>query len=188
MRIVAGDFKGRKLETPVNNDIRPTSEKVKEGLFSSISSHLYDAVCVDLFAGTGNLGLEALSRGASKCYFGDNSRTSIDIVRRNVAHCKAEEWSVISFGDYEKTLRKIHEPVDIFFLDPPYREGLYQHCFELIEELELLAEDGIIIAEHASRDEFPDEFGCFVKQKDRKYGSQTFSIYAMPEDEAAAEE
>ena len=108
MRIVAGDFKGRKLETPMNNDIRPTSEKVKEGLFSSIAGNLYDAVCVDLFAGTGNLGLEALSRGASKCYFGDNSRASIEIVRRNVEHCKAEDWSVVYFGDYEKVLNKIH--------------------------------------------------------------------------------
>ncbi|MBQ8563556.1 MAG: 16S rRNA (guanine(966)-N(2))-methyltransferase RsmD [Firmicutes bacterium] len=183
MRIVAGDFKGRKLETPMNNDIRPTSEKVKEGLFSSISGNLYDAVCVDLFAGTGNLGLEALSRGASKCYFGDNSRTSIEIVRRNVAHCKAEDWSVVYFGDYEKVLHKIHEPVDIFFLDPPYREGLYEHCFELIADLNLLAEDGIIVAEHASRDEFPEEFAGFVKLKDRKYGSRTFSIYVMPEAE-----
>ena len=162
MRIVAGDFKGRKLETPVNNDIRPTSEKVKEGLFSSIS---------------GNLGLEAISRGAAKCYFGDNSRTSIDIIRRNVAHCKAEDWSVIHFGSYEKVLNKIHEPVDIFFLDPPYKEGLYEHCFELIRDLELLAEEGIIIAEHATRDVFPDEIAGFVKLKDRKYGSQTFTIY-----------
>jgi len=188
MRIVAGDFKGRKLETPVNNDIRPTSEKVKEGLFSSISGYLYDAVCVDLFAGTGNLGLEALSRGASKCYFGDNSRVSIDIVRRNVAHCKADEWSVVYFGDYEKVLRKIHEPVDIFFLDPPYREGLYEDCFELIAELELLAEGGIIVAEHATSDIFPEEMAGFVKLKDRKYGSQTFSIYALPEAEEAAED
>ena len=188
MRIVAGDFKGRKLETPLNNDIRPTSEKVKEGLFSSISGYLYDAVCVDLFAGTGNLGLEAISRGASKCYFGDNSRTSIEIVRRNVAHCKAEEWSEVYFGDYEKVLRKIHEPVDIFFLDPPYREGLYEDCFELIAELELLAEDGIIVAEHASNDVFPEELAGFVKFKDRKYGSQTFSIYGLPEDEEELEE
>lgn len=177
MRIVAGDFKGRKLETPMNNDIRPTSEKVKEGLFSSIAGNLHDAVCVDLFAGTGNLGLEALSRGASKCYFGDNSRASIEIVRRNVEHCKAEDWSVVYFGDYEKVLNKIHEPIDIFFLDPPYREGLYEHCFELIRDLQLLNEEGIIVAEHATNDVFPDEIAGFVKLKDRKYGSQTFSIY-----------
>lgn len=177
MRIVAGDFKGRKLETPLNNDIRPTSEKVKEALFSSISGNLYNAVCVDLFAGTGNLGLEALSRGASKCYFGDNSRVSIDLVRRNVAHCKADEWSVICFGDYEKVLNKIHEPVDIFFIDPPYKQGLYEHCFELIRDLELLNEEGIIVAEHATEDVFPDEMAGFVKIKDRKYGSMTFSIY-----------
>ena len=177
MRIVAGDFKGRKLETPLGKDIRPTSEKVKEALFSIISPNLYDAVCVDLFAGTGNLGLEALSRGASKCYFGDNSRTSIELVRRNIAHCKAEEWSVVCFGDYEKVLSKIYEPVDIFFLDPPYKKGLYEACFEKIRELELLAEDGIIVAEHATEDAFPEELAGFTKIKDRKYGSMTITIY-----------
>lgn len=178
MRIVAGDFKGRKLETPDNNLIRPTSEKVKEALFSIISGNLYDAVCVDLFSGTGNLGLEALSRGAAKCYFGDNSRTSIEITRRNIEHCKAEDWSVVYFGDYEKVLNKIHEPVDIFFLDPPYKEGLYEDCFEKIRDLELLAEEGIIVAEHSSSDLFPEEIAGFTKVKDRKYGSMTISIYA----------
>lgn len=177
MRIVAGDFKGRRLETPDNYDIRPTSEKVKEALFSIISGNLYDAVCCDLFAGTGNLGLEALSRGASKCYFGDNSRVSIELVRRNVEHCRAEEWSQVIFGDYEKVLTKIHEPVDIFFLDPPYKKGLYEDCFRLISEMNLLAEEGIIVAEHASEDEFPEEIEGFIKLKERRYGSMTITIY-----------
>lgn len=177
MRIVAGEFKGRKLQTPENNQIRPTSEKVKEALFSIIAPDIYEAVCVDLFAGTGNLGLEALSRGAAKCYFGDNSRTSIEIVRQNVAHCRAEERAVIYFGSYEKVLNKIYEPVDIFFLDPPYREGLYEDCFSRIRELELLAEDGMIIAEHSTADAFPDQLAGFTKVKERKYGSMTITIY-----------
>lgn len=177
MRIVAGAFKGRRLETPVGRDIRPTAEKVKEAVFSMITPNLPEAVCVDLFAGTGNLGLEALSRGAAKCYFGDNSRTSIEIVRRNVAHCRAEALSVICFGDYEKVLRSIHEPVDVFFLDPPYREGLYTGVLALIRELGLLAEEGILVVEHATADPFPEELAGFMKQKDRRYGSMTISIY-----------
>lgn len=177
MRIVAGEFKGRRLETPENYDIRPTSEKVKEALFSMISGNVPDAVCCDLFAGTGNLGLEALSRGAAKCYFGDNSRTGIELVRHNVEHCRAEERSQVIFGDFEKVLNKIHEPVDIFFLDPPYKKGLYEDCFRLISELELLAEEGIIIAEHSSEDPFPDEIEGYVKLKDRRYGSMSVTIY-----------
>ena len=90
MRIITGDFKGRRLEMPVGNDIRPTTEKVKEALFSMIAGNLYDAVCADLFSGTGNLGLEALSRGAEKCYFADNNRASLELTRRNIAMCRAE--------------------------------------------------------------------------------------------------
>ena len=81
------------------------------------------------------------------------------------------------FGDYEKVLTKIHEPVDIFFLDPPYKKGLYEDCFRLISEMNLLAEEGIIVAEHASEDEFPEEIEGFIKLKERRYGSMTITIY-----------
>ena len=180
MRIIAGDFKGRKLETPIGYDIRPTTEKVKEAIFSILQNDLYDAVCCDLFSGTGNLGLEALSRGAKKCFFCDNSRDSINITKRNIKACKAEDISVILPGDFEKCLARIEslgEKADIFLLDPPYREGLYERCFELIREYDLLAEDGIILAEHERKDEFPDEMFGFKLIKERNYGSITLSIY-----------
>ena len=180
MRIIAGDFKGRKIEMPVGYDIRPTTEKVKEAMFSIIGSVIYDAVAVDLFSGTGNLGLEALSRGAEKCYFCDNNRSSIELIKRNIANCRAEEWSVLIPGDYEKCLMWISEKgekVDIFIIDPPYKKGLYDRCFELIDELDLLAEGGLIIAEHKREDEFPDEMSGFTKLKDRHYGTITLSVY-----------
>ena len=180
MRIIAGDFKGRKIEMPVGYDIRPTTEKVKEAMFSIIGSVIYDAVAVDLFSGTGNLGLEALSRGAEKCYFCDNNRSSIELIKRNIANCRAEEWSVLIPGDYEKCLMRISEKgekVDIFIIDPPYKKGLYDRCFELIDELDLLAEGGLIIAEHKREDEFPDEMSGFTKLKDRHYGTITLSVY-----------
>ena len=127
MRIITGDFKGRRLEMPENYNIRPTTEKVQEAVFSIIAGNLEDAVCVDLFAGTGNLGLEALSRGAKKCYFGDNSRESLALIKRNIAMCRAEDRSRVMPGDFEKVLARLgekDEKIDIFFLDPPYREGL----------------------------------------------------------------
>ena len=180
MRIIAGDFKGRKIEMPVGYDIRPTTEKVKEAMFSIIGSDVIDAVAVDLFSGTGNLGLEALSRGAEKCYFCDNSRDSIALIKRNIANCRAEDWSEMIPGDYEKCLMRLSErgeKVDVFIIDPPYKKGLYPRCFELIRELELLAEGGIIMAEHKREDVFPEEFEGFAKLKDRHYGTITLSVY-----------
>ncbi len=165
---------------PVGYDIRPTTEKVKEAMFSIIGSVIYDAVAVDLFSGTGNLGLEALSRGADKCYFCDNNRSSIELIKRNIANCRAEEWSVLIPGVYEKCLMRISEKgekVDVFIIDPPYKKGLYDRCFELIDELDLLAEGGLIIAEHKREDEFPDEMSGFTKLKDRHYGTITLSVY-----------
>ena len=102
MRIITGKYRGRKLETPFGNEIRPTSDKVKESIFNILMCDIEDAVCVDLFAGTGNLGLEALSRGASKCWFCDNERNSIDIIKRNIKYCKADNESIVLTGDYRK--------------------------------------------------------------------------------------
>ena len=167
MRIITGDFKGRKIEMPTGYDIRPTTEKVKEAMFSIIGQRIYDSVCADLFSGTGNLGLEALSRGAEKCWFCDNNRESIKLIKQNIANCRAEEWSELVAGDYEKCLLRIKESgdkVDVFIL-------------ELIRELELLSEDGIIVAEHKREDEFPEELEGFSKLKDRNYGTITLSVY-----------
>lgn len=180
MRIITGAFKGRHLEMPENKNIRPTTEKVKEAIFSIIAANLEDAVCVDLFAGTGNLGLEALSRGAEKCFFGDNSKDSLALIKRNVEMCRAQEWSVIIPGDFVKVLKRIYEKgekIDIFFLDPPYKKDLYEKCFELIREYDLLAEEGIIIAEHNVCDVLANELSGFERIKEKTYGTVAISIY-----------
>lgn len=189
MRIITGDYRGRKLEAPMGNDVRPTSDKVKEAVFNIIQQEIRDAVCVDLFAGTGSLGLEALSRGAKKCYFCDNSRESINLVKTNIKKCGAENKSVVLAGDYTKALARVRDKADIFFLDPPYSAGLYEKCFELIETLDLLSGDGLIIAEHGVRDFLPEQIGTFQLVKERKYGKIMVSIYRYTaEDELKAEE
>ena len=188
MRIITGDFKGRRLEMPENYNIIPTTEKVKEAVFSIIAGNLEDAVCVDLFAGTGNLGLEALSRGAKKCYFGDNSRESINLIKNNVKMCRAEDKSVIIAGDYSKILGRINEKVDIFFLDPPYKDGLYENCLEIIDSLDLLSEEGIIVAEHGVRDYVPETVGSLEIIKERKYGKIMVTIYAKKSEVHTEEE
>ncbi len=178
MRIITGEYRGRRLETPVGNDVRPTTDKVKEALFNLIMADVPEAVVVDLFSGSGNLGLEALSRGASRCYFCDSSRDSIALIRRNVEYCRAQERSVIYTADYRKALDKIREKVDVFLLDPPYRKGILPDCLARIEEAGLLAEDGVIVCEHGTDEPMEDVIGGFEKFKERSYGSITLTIYS----------
>lgn len=177
MRIIAGEFKGRRLETPEDDQIRPTTDKVKEAMFSIILPWLSGGVCADLFSGTGNLGLEAISRGAAKCYFADNSRKSVSIIRRNIEYCRAGDRAILFPGDYMRALERIDEKVDVFLLDPPYESGYYESCFDKIKELELLAEDGVIVAEHRSDLTMPEELAGFIKIKERKYGNVILSVY-----------
>ncbi|MCI5721000.1 MAG: 16S rRNA (guanine(966)-N(2))-methyltransferase RsmD [Firmicutes bacterium] len=188
MRIITGEYRGRRLESPAGYDVRPTSDKVKEAVFNIIMNEVWDATCVDLFAGTGNLGLEALSRGARKCYFGDNSRESINLIKNNVKMCRAEDKSVIIAGDYSKILGRINEKVDIFFLDPPYKDGLYENCLEIIDSLDLLSEEGIIVAEHGVRDYVPETVGSLEIIKERKYGKIMVTIYAKKSEVHTEEE
>ena len=177
MRIITGEYRGRKLETPIDDRIRPTSDKVKEAMFNLLMNDVYGSVCVDLFAGTGGLGLEALSRGAKKCYFCDNSKDSLNLIKRNIARCGAEKRSVVLAGDFVKVLSGLREPADVFILDPPYRDGLYEKCLDLIDSLDLLTNEGIIIAEHGVRDYVPEISGKLRKVKDKTYGTISVSIY-----------
>ena len=177
MRIIAGDYKGRRLYSPPDNKIRPTTDKVKEAVFSILTGEIYDANVLDLFAGTGNLGLEALSRGARHCWFGDSSRDSIRLLRENISYCRAEEKATVLQGDFRRVLQRVGEPMDVILLDPPYDGNLLPECFQLIGEQDLLAEDGLIVAEHRREEKLPDELGGFELIKERKYGTVVISIY-----------
>lgn len=177
MRIIAGDYKGRRLYSPQDDRIRPTTDKVKEALFSILSNHIYDAAVLDLFAGTGGLGLEALSRGARHCWFCDNSRDSIKLLRENIRYCRAEEKATVLTGDFRKILQNLELSADLILLDPPYGRNLLPECFELIGENGSLAEGGIIVAEHRREEILPDKLGGVEKIKERKYGTVVLSIY-----------
>lgn len=177
MRIIAGEYKGRRLESPADYSVRPTTDKVKEALFSILTDKIWGSSVLDLFSGTGNLGIEALSRGAARCIFGDNSRESIRLIKSNIAHCKAQEGARVIPGDFKKVLLNLDEKFDVILLDPPYGKGYLEPCFELIAQQGLLAEDGIIVAEHRKEEELPDDFYGFRKIKERKYGVIKLSIY-----------
>ncbi len=178
MRIIAGDYKGRKLETPSDNEIRPTTDKVKEAIFSILMPYTEDGVFVDLFSGTGGLGLEALSRGARLCYFCDKDRNAIRLIKTNIEKCNAGEYSRVVQGDYMKLLHKLEgEKIDVFLIDPPYDSNLYEKALNAIDSLDLLKDDGIIITEHPKELNLPERIGSLFVSKEKSYGKVVLSIY-----------
>ncbi len=184
MRIIAGEFKGRKLAAPPDYKVRPTAEKVREAIFSMIQIHVPDAVVADLFAGTGSLGLEALSRGAKRAYFVDRDRRSISFTKENVKACGMEERSVLMCSDYALAIANIHDRADIVFLDPPYKAGLMLDCLRRLSESDILPEGGIVVAEHGRDELLPEKVRNLELIKDRKYGKVRVSIYEKQEESA----
>ncbi len=178
MRIITGEFKGRRLMTPKTYDVRPTTDKVKEAIFDILIPYIkQDFICVDLFAGTGNLGLEAISRGAKTCYFSDSSRASARLVKENIKICGAEDYSVILLGDYRQNIVRIHNKVDIILIDPPYESDFYLDALEEIAKAGILNVGGCIVCEHSDRDDLPESYAGFTKVKDKRYGSIGVTIY-----------
>lgn len=179
MRIISGKLKGRRLHTPANRQIRPTSDKVKEALFSMIANYIGEGiVAADVFSGTGNLGLEAISRGVDLVYFGDRSRESLALTRQNISYCKVEGQAVVISGGYKQVLARIKGKVDIFFLDPPYYDGVLMDCINTISELDLLSTEGIIVTEHDSKQNLPETVARYHILKSKDYGSIAITIYA----------
>ena len=179
MRVIAGEFKGRRLLSPEDERVRPTTDKVKEAIFSMLAFDLPGAAVCDLFAGTGSLGLEALSRGARHCYFCDSSRDSLKLIKENIRACGAEEGATVLACDFRAALGRLPSKVDIFLLDPPYGEGLLEEALSGISELGLLSEEGIIVCEHGKREELPEITGELRRIKEKKYGKIAVSIYGQ---------
>lgn len=188
MRVIAGKLKGRRLTAPADQSIRPTTDRVKEALFSILAPYLQDAIVIDVFSGTGGLGLEAVSRGAKMVYFGDKARSGIDLIKKNIAHCQAEEFSTVMWGTWEKVLANIPEQADIILLDPPYETGLLEECIEQIGHSSLLAPEGIIAVEHNKRQKLPKMIGGLMKYREKKYGKVVISLYTHATQEIEAME
>ena len=169
MRINSGRFKYRKLEIP--ESARPTTEKVREAVFSMLIGKVEGATVLALFAGSGSLGLEALSRGAEFCVFNEGDRKNYKILKNNIANCKADEISSTYNNDFRKALILANREFDIIFVDPPYREGYYGEVFELVEEYGLLADGGVIVAEHLNDNELSDNILGFSRTKHKRYGT-----------------
>lgn len=175
MRVITGTARGRNLATLEGADVtRPTTQATKEALFSSIQFELEDKKILDLFAGCGQLGIEALSRGARHCTFVENNRQAFKIVEDNVKLCKLEDKANLVFSDAVSFLSR-KDNFDIALLDPPYNKGLILECLEKLTML--MSADGLIVCESAKGEDFPEEVNGWVITKSKNYGKSKLTYY-----------
>jgi len=179
MKIISGILKGRTIEGYNIDGTRPTMDRVKESLFGTIQNNIKNSIVLDLFAGSGQLGIEAISNGAQKCYFIDNNKEVIKILNKNITNLNIKDKSIITLSDWKKALndfgtRKIK--FDLIFVDPPYDYDVYEKILNKVSELELLTEDGLIILEHQNL-KFKDNYQNLTLYKEKKYGNKSVNIY-----------
>lgn len=179
MRVIAGEARGRRLETREGMEVRPTPERVKEALFNILQFQIEGRRVLDLFAGSGQLGLEALSRGAAHAVFVDASRDSLEVVKRNIRALGMEAKSSVFQMDFSAFLLRRQEPFDIVFLDPPYRSGCLEKALPLVAAV--TAPGGTIIAEHPTDEELPEEAGDFCRGRSYRYGKIYLTVYRHKE-------
>ena len=147
MRIISGISRGTKLYTLDGENTRPTLDRIKEPLFSIIQTHIKDSIVLDLFAGSGALGLEALSRGAKRAILCDKSYEAVNIIKKNIEKTHMEEKAEVLCMDYKKCISNLKDKFDIIFIDPPYKLDIAIKSVEMILEKDLLVEDGLIVVE-----------------------------------------
>jgi 16S rRNA (guanine966-N2)-methyltransferase len=177
MRIISGKYKGRKVDGYNIDGTRPTMDRVKESVLGMIQIKLEDSICLDLFTGSGSVGLELLSNGAKKCYFVDNNYKVVETLNKNMKSLKiTDDYEIIKSG-YEEALKNFNNrniKFDIIFLDPPYKLDYIVPAIKLISDYNLINEDGLIICEYENEEIDVDNYELI---KTRKYGSKKIKIY-----------
>lgn len=184
MRIIAGKAKGRKLIPPATMETRPTLDRVKEAMFSMILGYIPDAVAIDVFAGTGSLGLEAASRGAKEVYLVDKSPITFPLLKENVENLKFSDFCFpLNMDSYEalRSLAKKGKIFDLIFIDPPYCKEMIPEAMKIIKENNLLQEDGLIVTKIDSIEEIYEGYEDIKLTKSRKYGNTTVCFYKICE-------
>ena len=171
MRVIAGTAGGIRLLTPEGTQTRPTIERVKEAIFSSVHFRLPGMRVLDLFAGTGQMGIEALSRGAVWADFVDCRSDACVLVRKNLERTGLADRAAVHCMDYAQFLRQSRKPYDLILLDPPYAENFLENALKTISEIDILANDGIIITERSADRPLEGDFPGLTLQKDRRYGT-----------------
>ncbi len=176
MRVITGLAKGRRLEELPGLDTRPTPSRVKEGLFSAIPFDIEGRRVLDLFAGTGQLGIEALSRGAAFCDFVDSAPAALNVVRRNLKTCGFEDRAACHGKDFAAFLSRGREKYGLVFLDPPYASGSLERALELITAIDNVVEHGIIVCESPADHALPELPEPYEKGREYRYGKIKFTL------------
>ena len=177
MRVITGKARGVQLKTPDGMATRPTSDRVKEALFSIIQFEIPGATVLDLFGGTGQLGIEALSRGAKRAVFVDAGEPACRLIQENLKRTRLEADASVIRSDYMAYLNRCKEKFQIIFLDPPYAEVFLENALKCITEIDILQSGGIIVAERPLGKDLPREFDGFTRSRDYKYGNTLLTVY-----------
>ena len=175
MRVITGEARGRRLVTLEGDDVRPTTVKVKEGIFNIIQFDIPEANVLDLFAGSGQLGIEAISRGARHCCFVDSSKRSLDTVKENLKICGFEKRACTSSSDGVSYAELTHDVFDIVFLDPPYRKQIIDKVLPIVAGK--VSDGGIIVCETSLEETLPETAGDFSVAREYKYGKIKITTY-----------
>ena len=186
MRVITGTARGAQLETlPGEEIVRPTAERVKEGMFSAVQFRVAGAKTLDLFAGSGQLGIEALSRGASLCVFVDASRQSTDVVLRNLRRAGLQQSARVLTSDAFRYLDHCKDQFDLVLLDPPYRKDLCARALETLDRV--VAPGGYVFCETEQEAELPETAGALALKKKYKYGKTRVWLYVRDDGEQVEE-
>lgn len=177
MRVITGSARGVQLKTPDGLVTRPTTDRVKEAMFSIIHFDIPGAAVLDLFGGTGQLGIEALSRGAKSAVFVDAGEPACRLIKENLRRAKLEGQGRVVRSDYLDYLSRSREQFDIILLDPPYAEVFLENALKRITEIDILRSGGIIMTERPLGKELPWEFPGYERSRDYKYGKTLLTIY-----------
>ena len=177
MRVISGKARGVQLKTPEGMLTRPTIDRVKEALFSIIQFDIPASKVLDLFGGTGQLGIEALSRGAKSAVFVDQREDACRLIRENLKRTRLEQDAKVVRSDYLDYLKRCKDRFDIIFLDPPYAEVFLENALKKITEIDILQSGGIIVTERPLGKELPYEFEGYTRSKDYKYGKTLLTLY-----------
>ena len=179
MRIISGEFKGRKLNSLKGNATRPTTDRVRESIFNILATHIVNVSVLDLFAGTGAFGLEALSRGAASAVFIDSSASAIKIIQKNITACKAETRGRGIRWDISKNLNCLQvktQAYDLVFMDPPYNGKTIKPSLLNLHRSGSMEEDALIIVEHSPLEAIPEDILGLTVVDQRRYGNTLVSF------------
>jgi 16S rRNA (guanine(966)-N(2))-methyltransferase RsmD len=186
MRVIAGRLRGASLRVPRGTAVRPTYDRVRESVFSILEPHLNDAVVLDLFAGSGCLGIESLSRGAASATFVEIDRAVLAVVAENVDRLGLSKESRLLRGDGLEAIEGAlsGDVFDLIFVDPPYSSGLAERSLELLGASGLLAGSAVVVVEHGTEEELPEAAGGLSRFRRKRYGGTTVDFYEARETDA----